>query len=133
MLLDVQDSEEDMQRFTDLKVWQRGHALALAIYRLSAAFPSDERFGLVAQLRRAMVSVPTTIAEGSRRRSAKDYAHFLNIAEASLAEVEYLLMLSRDLGYLDESTATKDINEATEISRMLYALRCKVEADNADV
>lgn len=122
-----------MQRFTDLKVWQRGHGLALAVYKLSAAFPSDERFGLVAQLRRAMVSVPTTIAEGSRRRSARDYAHFLNIAEASLAEVEYLLMLSRDLGYLDEPTATKDINEATEISRMLYALRRKVEADNADL
>ena len=121
-----------MQRFTDLKVWQRGHALALVIYKHTAGFPADERYGLVAQLRRAMVSVPTTIAEGSRRRSPKDYAHFLNIAEASLAEVEYLLMLSRDLGYLDEPNATRGISETTEISRMLYALRQRVEGDSAD-
>ena len=119
-----------MQRFTDLKVWQRSHALALEVYRLTSSFPSEERFGLTSQMRRASVSIPTNIAEGSRRRSRKDYAHFLNMAEGSLAELEYLFMLSRDLGYLDAETASAHATEATEISRMAYALRRKVEGDN---
>ena len=87
-----------MQRFTELKVWQRSHGLALQLYRLTAAFPVEERFGLVTQIRRAAVSVPTNIAEGSKRQGKLDYARFLNIAEGSLVETEYLVMLSRDLG-----------------------------------
>jgi four helix bundle protein len=79
-----------VQRFTDLKVWQRSHALTLDIYKFTATFPTDERFGLISQLRRAAVSVPTNIAEGSKRQSNPDYARFLNIAEGSLAETEYL-------------------------------------------
>ena len=122
-----------MQRFTDLKIWQRGHALVLELYRLTTQFPPDERFGLTSQLRRAAASVPTTIAEGSRRRSPKDYAHFLNIAESSLAEVEYLIMLGRDLGYVHDNVAATHITEATEISRMVFALRRKVEGDDADL
>ena len=86
-----------MQRFNDLKVWQRSHALVLEVYRRTASFPDGERFGLISQLRRAAVSVPTNIAEGSKRQRSQDYARFLNIAEGSLAEVEYLLLLSRDL------------------------------------
>jgi four helix bundle protein len=77
-----------MQRFTDLKVWQRSHGLTLEIYKLSKPFPGDERFGLVSQMRRAAASVPTNIAEGSKRLSNPEYAHFLNIAEGSLAETE---------------------------------------------
>lgn len=119
-----------MQRFTDLKVWQRGHRLALDVYRLTSGFPSEERFGLTSQMRRASTSVPTTIAEGSRRRSPKDYAHFLNIAEGSLAELEYLFMLSRDLGYIEAETANAHATEATEISRMVYSLRAKVESQD---
>ncbi len=71
-----------MQRFTDLKVWQRSHALVLELYRLTEAFPAPERFGLIAQLRRTAVSVPTNIAEGSKRRTAQDYARFLNLPRA---------------------------------------------------
>ncbi|MBI4878716.1 MAG: four helix bundle protein [Planctomycetes bacterium] len=70
------------------------------IYRLTQAFPADGRFGVTSQLRRAATSVPTNIAEGSRRQRPADFARFLNIAEGSLAEVEYLLLLSRDLGYV---------------------------------
>ena len=69
-----------MQPFTELKVWQRGHALALAIYKLSKQLPDDERFGLTAQIRRAAVSVPSNIAEGSRRQHPGDFARFLNMA-----------------------------------------------------
>lgn len=122
-----------MQRFTDLKVWQRGHALALEVYRLTSNFPSEERFGLTSQMRRASTSIPTNIAEGSRRRTRKDYAHFLNLAEGSLAELEYLFMLSRDLGYIDTETASRHATEANEISRMVYSLRCKVEGEDAAV
>ncbi len=116
-----------MQRFTDLKVWQRSHALVLEVYRLSERFPAEERFGLVSQLRRAAVSVPTNIAEGSKRRHAQDFARFLNLAESSLAEVEYLVMLSRDLGYLTPDTVEPLVAEVGEIARMIYALRGKVE------
>ncbi len=71
-----------MQRFTDLKVWQRSHALALQVYCLTARFPGEERFGLVSQLRRAAVSGPTNIAEGSKRQGGLDYARFLTWPKA---------------------------------------------------
>lgn len=116
-----------MQRDTDLKVWERSHALALEVYRHTERFPSTERYGLVAQVRRAAVSVPSNIAEGSKRLSAKEFARFLNIAEGSLAEAGYLLLLRRDLGYLDAGAATKLSTEVEEIGRMLDALRTKVE------
>ena len=87
-----------MQRFTELKVWQRAHALVLEIYRISTSFPQEERFGVTSQLRRAITSVPTNIAEGSRRQGQQEYSRFLNVAQGSAAEVEYLLILSRDLG-----------------------------------
>ena len=87
-----------MQRFQDIKVWQRSHALALEIYRLTESFPAKEQFGLTSQLRSAASSVPTNIAEGSKRLHQRDYARFLNMAEGSVAETEYLLILSRDLG-----------------------------------
>src|SRR5262245_17997761 len=109
-----------IQRFTDLKVWQRSHALVLAIYRATASFPSDERFGLTSQLRRAAASVPTNIAEGSKRQGRLDYARFLNIAEGSLSETQYLLMLARDLGHLPPDLATSLLGEADEIARMLH-------------
>jgi four helix bundle protein len=115
-----------MQRFTELKVWRRSHELTLEVYRVTAAFPSAERFGLVSQLRRAAASVPTNIAEGSKREGRQEYARFLNIAEGSLAETEYLVMLSRDLRFLAVDRAEALLNEMTEIARMLHALRTKV-------
>lgn len=101
----------------------------LPIYRLTASFPADERYGVVSQLRRAGVSVPTNIAEGSRRQHAREYARFLNMAEGSLAEVEYLLMLSRDLNYASADAVGSLLQEATEIFAMLVALRRRVERD----
>jgi four helix bundle protein len=116
-----------MQPFTDLKVWQRSHALVLKIYTLTSDFPAEERFGLTSQLRRAATSVATNIAEGSRRQHALDFARFLNIAEASLAELEYLLMLARDLGLAEQTALDPHLSETVEIARMLHALRRKVE------
>ncbi len=116
-----------MQRFTELQVWRRSHAAVLEIYRATQAVPASERYGITAQLRRAAVSAPTNIAEGAKRSSRKDYAHFLNIAEGSLAETEYLVLLSRDLGYMPVSDAEPLLAELAEIMRMLAGLRRKVE------
>ncbi len=115
-----------MQRFTELKVWQRSHKLTLEAYRVTTSFPSAERFGLISQLRRAAASTPTNIAEGSKRQSNQEYARFLNIAEGSLAETEYLVMLSRDLGFLAPDSSDELLKEITEIARMLNALKRKV-------
>lgn len=117
-----------MQRFTDIRVWQRNYTLALSVYRVTASFPGTERFGLTSQLRRAVVSVPTNVAEGSKRRTGHDYARFLNMSEGSIAETENLLMLSRDLGFITRDKAETLLNEVSEISRMLAALSAKVEA-----
>ncbi|HXJ93748.1 MAG TPA: four helix bundle protein [Terriglobia bacterium] len=107
-----------MQHFRDLKVWQRSHALVLDLYRITAGFPKDERFGLVSQLRRAAASVPTNIAEGAKRQGRQDYARFLNIAEGSLAETEYLVLLSRDLSYIPPQSA--------EAARQLLTVGCQL-------
>lgn len=116
-----------MQHFTKLQVWKRSHALTLAIYDLTKSFPTEERFGLISQLRRAASSVPTNIAEGSKRRTASEFARFLNVAEGSLSEVEYLLLLGRDVRYAEAGKVDPLFKEISEIARMLYALRSKVE------
>lgn len=116
-----------MQRFTDLKVWRRGHSLVLGIYRATATFPAEERFGLVSQLRRAAVSVPANIAEGSQRDSPADYARFLNIAQGSLAEVQYLLLFARDLG----STLTITRGNPARLRRKTQNLRRRQNAETS--
>jgi four helix bundle protein len=116
-----------MQRYTDLKVWERSHQLALEVYRETPSWPGAERFGLTGQVRRAAVSVATNIAEGSKRAHGGDFARFLNVAEGSLAEVGYLLLLGRDLGSRGAAEADRLRTEVEEISRMAYGLRRKVE------
>jgi len=116
-----------VQRFTELIVWQRSHALVLDIYKLTLDFPRDERFNLTSQVRRSVLSVPTNIAEGAKRIGRQEYARFLNIAEASLAETEYLLLVSRDLGYVTHERHDKEQKNIAEIARILHGLRTKVE------
>jgi four helix bundle protein len=120
-----------MQHFNKLQVWQRSHKMVLALYRATRSFPSDERFGLISQLRRAALSVPTNIAEGSRKAAPKDYARFLNIAEGSLGETEYLVLLSRDLDYLPSEPATSLLAEIKDLASMLHSLRKTVQRDAA--
>jgi len=117
-----------MVPFTALKVWQRSHASALAVYRVTKRFPPDERFGVTSQLRRAAVSIGTNIAEDSKRQHAQDLVRFLNIAQASVAEAESLLLLSKDLGYVSVDDAKPVLFELDGIARMLTALRRKVES-----
>lgn len=104
--------------FEDLIVWQKAHAFVLEIYRASASFPKSELYGLVSQIRRAAVSAPANIAEGFKRQSKREKIRFLNIAQASLEEVRYYLILSRDLSYLDSRKLQDPLEE---ISRMLEA------------
>jgi four helix bundle protein len=115
-----------MQRFTELPVWKRSHAAVLEVDRAMVQFPTDECFGRTSQLRRVMLSVRTNIAEGSKRVSRQDYGRFLNVAEGSLAEAEYLLRVSADL--VERQATRKLIDELTEIAKMLSALRKKVVA-----
>ncbi len=93
-----------MRDFRSLKVWERSHYLATSIYRMTAFFPKDEKYGLTRQLRRCRVSIPANIAEGCGRRGEKELARFLNIALGSASELEYLLLLSRDIELLDETS-----------------------------
>ena len=88
--------------FFDLEVWQLAHKLVLDVYKAVENFPKKEEYKLTSQLLRAVVSVPTNIAEGKGRNTLKDYIHFLIIARGSLEETKYLIYLSKDLGYIDE-------------------------------
>ena len=89
-----------MMRYERLKAWQAAHELALRIYRMTDRWPSNERFGLTIQLRRAALSAPTNIAEGAAKRGAREFRRFLDTALGSLSEVSYLLKFSRDYGVL---------------------------------
>ena len=115
-----------VKTFRDLKVWEKAHKLTLQIYQITKTFPIEEKFGIISQLRRSASSVPTNIVEGFKRRSKKEYSYFLNLADSSLEETKYHLILSLDLGYLIQ----KDFNELEELSnevgRMLNGLQKKL-------
>ena len=104
--------------FEDLVVWQKAHALTLSVYRLTAGFPNEEKFGLTSQLRRAAVSVPGNIAEGFKRRGRTDKARLMNVAEGSLEEARYYLKLAADLGYVSGDSLGHDV---AEVGRLLSA------------
>ena len=99
------------RRFEDLQCWQKAHAFALEIYRLTNAFPKSELFGLTAQVRRAAVSVAANIAEGFEKRSRPEKARFMNMAQGSLQECRYYLILVNDLNYCNVTTAFQFLNE----------------------
>lgn len=114
-----------IQNFRDLTVWQKAHALVLATYKLTKSFPDDERFGLVSQMRRASVSVAANIAEGFVRKGRQDKLHFYNMAQGSLEETKYYLILAKDLGYTKDIIAEAKL--AGDVGRLLYALMLSIE------
>ena len=105
------------KRFEDVIVWQKSHVLVLEIYKMTKLFPQDERFGLISQMRRCAISVPANIAEGYRKRGIKDKLRFYNIAQGSLDELRYYLILSKDLGYVKD--VSKYFNLQDEVTRLL--------------
>ena len=111
-----------MQDYRQLRVWQHAHQIALDVYRATASFPKAERYGLTSQIRRAASSVPSNIAEGCGRGSGPDFARFLQIATGSANEVDYQLLLTRDLGFLEEQVYLPLSADTVRVRRMLIAL-----------
>lgn len=109
--------------YKNLIVWQKSILLVKQIYQLTQKFPSEEKFGLVSQMRRAVVSVPSNIAEGQARRTTGDYIRFVSIAEGSLAEIETQLIIAIELEFCIKSEVENSFALMTEIRKMLNALR----------
>lgn len=107
--------------FRELIVWQKAHQLTLDTYSLTANYPQEELFGLTSQMRRAAVSIPANIAEGYRKRGTADKARFLNISEGSLDELNYYLILSKDLNYMSDRQYEELNTKCIEVSKLLHA------------
>jgi four helix bundle protein len=118
----------EVRSYRDLAVWQRAMDLTSLVYQVTAELPSDERFGLISQARRAAVSVPANIAEGHRRSSTKDYLRFLSIAAGSLAELETLIELASRLYSLRSTHLEELVGSADEVGKMLRAVQQRLEA-----
>ena len=112
--------------FRTVRAWERAHALTLQVYRATSSFPGNERFGLLSQMRRACASIPTNVAEGCGRSTNNELARFIDTATGSASEVEYQLLLAKDLGYLPEGQCERLSAEVTEICRMLLAFNKKL-------
>jgi four helix bundle protein len=116
-----------MQDFKNLKVWTKGHALALAVYKATRNFPREELFGLTSQLRRAAGSVPANISEGCGRGGDPEFGRFLQLAMGSASELEYHVLLAHDLRYLGDETFHQLTTDVVEVKRMLATLIGKVK------
>ena len=119
------------QSYRDLVVWQKGIELAKLLYQLTTRFPPDERFGLIAQIRRAAVSVPSNIAEGQARHTTGEFIQFISHAEGSAAELDTQLHLSVELGFVSSADATPALGLIDEIRRMLNSLRRRLQRPDA--
>lgn len=118
-----------MKDFRTLKVWEFSHNFTLKIYTSTKSFPKDEMYGLTSQLRRAVSSIPINIAEGCGRGSNADFARFLQMSMGSASEVEYLLFLSEELGYLNSDTKSLT-TDVQEIKKMLTSLINKAKSEH---
>lgn len=115
--------------FKDLSMWQKSHAFVLMVYKISEKYPKSETFGLVSQFRRASVSIPTNIAEGYRRNGKADKLRFFNIAQGSLEECRYYILLSKDLNFIDKNEETAMSELIEEASKTLNAYCTKLSED----
>ena len=111
-----------MQDFKKLKVWRKSHALTLQMYKATAGFPQDETYGLTSQIRRSCASIPANIAEGCGRDGNAELARFLHIAMGSASELEYHILLARDLALLSKQCFEQLAGELTEVRKMLTSL-----------
>ncbi|HEY4414422.1 MAG TPA: four helix bundle protein [Verrucomicrobiae bacterium] len=115
------------QSHRDLQVWQKGIALAKVIYKLTTLFPSEEKFGLIPQMRRAAISVPSNIAEGQARHTSGEFVLFISHAEGSLAELDTQLTLATELDFLTAVQAKPCVDSISELRRMLNGLRRAID------
>ena len=123
----MSDEKNRVRHYRDLIVWQKSFDLANHIYEATHHFPKDERYGLSSQIRRAAVSIPSNIAEGSSREGTKEFLHFISITKGSLAEIETQLMLAEKRSYLSTESLNQLLKQTDEISRMLTALKRKLQ------
>ena len=117
-----------IRKYQNLKVWEKAAQLVLDVYALTNTFPKEELYGLSSQVRRAAVSIPSNIAEGSERKSDKDFIRFLRMASASLAEVETQLYIALKLNYSDDSAYSELLKASAEIGKMTHGLISGLEA-----
>lgn len=117
-----------IKNYHDLAVWAKGRELVKTVYQLTEKFPKEEIYCLSSQLKRAVISVPSNIAEGHSRSGTKDFVNFISIAIGSLAEVETQILLSMDLGFTKESDILTAINKIHELQRMLHSMRTSLKA-----
>lgn len=110
-----------IKTFRDLQVWRKAHQLVLLIYKITVHYPKTEIYGLVSQMRRAAISIVSNIVEGFRRKSVRDSINFYNIADASIEELKYQLLLSYGLKYITEKEYKNSFVLAEEVSKMLHA------------
>ena len=118
-----------MQNFRELSVWQKAHQLTLAVYRATSGFPRAEVFGLTSQIRRACVSIASNLAEGRGRGGDHEFARFCAIARGSATELDYQLLLAKDLAYLNNAEYEVLARYVNEVERMLTGLMQKLKAN----
>ena len=121
-----------VRSFRDLIAWQKAKEVALDVYRVSSGFPSDERFGLTSQIRRAVVSIPSNIAEGFGRGSTADYVRFLRVARASLCEVETQMIIASELGFIPAEAFNGIESKLNECGKVLAGLLRSLETQSTD-
>lgn len=121
--MESRKSKKMAESFKNLKVWNNSVALATIIYKLTKKYPKDEVFGIISQLRRAVVSISSNIAEGSSRKSGKDYCRFIDISIGSLNEVESLIQISLNLGYISENDFSTIQTEVNKLGLLLGGFR----------
>jgi four helix bundle protein len=111
-----------IRSFTELVAWKRSHSLVIDVYKITKSFPNEERFGLTDQLRRAVVSVSSNIAEGFNKRTSSDKNHFYSIALGSVAEIQNQLLISRDLGYITNEVFQTLGKQTVEVHKLINGL-----------
>lgn len=118
-----------MRDFTQLEFWSRSHQLTLSIYKITTNFPKEEQFGLSSQMRRSAASIPANIAEGCGRSSPLDTKRFFTFASGSISELQYQLLLSKDLVYINNQQFKELSEELTSIRKMIYRYSQKLESN----
>ena len=116
-----------MKRVEELDVFKLSHALVLVIFEITKTFPSEERFGLISQMRRAAYSIPMNLMEGAHRLGSKEYKQFVSIARGSAGEIKYQLLLAKDLKYIPEESYTDLVARYERVSQMLTKLAKSLE------
>ncbi len=118
-----------MRNYRDLQTWSKAHKLTLELYKISQRFPKDEMYGLTSQLRRSAVSIGANLAEGCGRQTNPEFARFVKVSMGSASELDYHLLLSRDLGFLETETYDRAAKSLTEVRKMLSSLLSTIELE----